>query len=626
MGIRIEQFIYTNIKQRGRGIRYSTIDLASLKTDFNKIMELFQQITPSLNIVFSKLNDDYYIYYQCKEVGFEGVGIENKKGRKGDIFIGLLIPLNIIEKLNYDFSLVHLLLSDEINWKNILNVIEEENSTLKPLNIEFNTDELTKKVINYLKYNSSDENIYFTKTKLKTNFNKIISNPEIINLMNYSLSLPKDIGKDIIFSTLDIYYNTINDDISSTRNIPSNLYYEQVSFLDNINKESYHILKNYPIHTKDVIKDEEDTQPINASSSSIKKEPINLKKILKISLYSSIFLFLGIVLSPFYQYYKLTSTYTKDITLENLTNYRELIDNNGFLLNSFTEISSKYQYERENLFVRNKKNILAFTHCDSKKLTLTKNTINEYRKDKDIRMLEAKHLDLNICILNLNIQKGKKYITPFLNIIELRLKKELDNESKVLIKLKELIVNIKKYRKLIQYKDSKYYNDSILYNIIYEMVYFRPIKKALKREEPDDVLELIQNYEKHTILLSYKEDIQKIKLLLNKKEVQIKIKVFSKKDRDINIEYLSIKNKELTQKMKSNHEYTLYLPWNEEAFIKINDIYIIQGRLLKSLNKEFTEESLLPFIKKDSFRVKLKTFEELRLFNLNEEDIQKYIK
>jgi len=53
--MRIEKFIYTNLKHRGRDIRYTTINLPSLKTDFNKVMELFQQITPSLNIVFSKV-------------------------------------------------------------------------------------------------------------------------------------------------------------------------------------------------------------------------------------------------------------------------------------------------------------------------------------------------------------------------------------------------------------------------------------------------------------------------------------------------------------------------------------------------------------------------------------------
>ena len=391
--MKIEQFIYTNINRRGRSIQCTSMDLPSLKNDFNKLMELFEHITPSVNTIFSKFNDDYYIYYQCQEIGFEGIGIENKKGRKGDVFIGLLIPLSIIEKLNYDFALVHLLLSDKIDWDKNLTIIKDNKTTLEPLNIKFNINELINKVLNYLRKNSSIENISLTQTLLKENL-KIISNPNILNLMYYSLSLPKDIGKDIIFSTLALHHGTKNHNISIDKNIPNSLYYEQVSFLDNINKEIYQLLKQYHISQKDSSPQEKIQlidEPIHNSHTKESKNK-NFKKILKISLYFMMILITLIIATPFYQYYKLTSIYTKDITLKNLKNYRKLIDNNGFLLNSFTHISSKYTNERENFFLRKRKEILVFTHCDTNKLILIQNIINEYKKDKDIKELEKKYL------------------------------------------------------------------------------------------------------------------------------------------------------------------------------------------------------------------------------------------
>jgi len=623
--MKIEQFIYTNINRRGRDIKCSSIDLPSLRNDFNKLMELFEQITPSVNTVFSKFNDDYYIYYQCQEIGFEGIGTENKKGRKGDVFIGLLIPLNIIEKLNYDFALVHLLLSDKIDWNEILTIIEDNNTTLESLNIEFNINKLINKTLSYLRKNSSTENISLTKIALKENL-KIVSNPNIINLMYYSLSLPKDIGKDIIFSTLPLHYGTENHNILTDKNIPNNLYYEQVSFLDNINKESYYLLKQYHISLKDNSSQEKKQsidEPIHIST--IKEENKNFKKILKISLYIMTLFITLIIATPFYQYYKLTSIYTKDITLKNLKNYRDLIDNNGFLLNSFTDISSKYTNERENFFSRKRKEILAFTHCDTNKLILTKSIINEYKKDKNVKELEKKYLNLNICMLNVKIQNSKKNIYPFLNFKDLSLKKDLDNKEEILVKLKELIQAINEYRKLTKYKNISYYNDLVQYHIIYERTYFLPIRKALKLEEKDDILALIQDYEKHTISFFYKKDIQKIRELLKKNMITIHIEIYSRKDKKINIEYLHINNQIFNEEINTTTSYILKLPWNEDSFLKVKDTYVFEGRLLNSINKKFIEKSLIPFIKKYNFKIELQNLDSLNLLPFNEIKVKKYI-
>jgi hypothetical protein len=626
LGIKIEQFIYTNINRRGRGIQYTSIDLVSLKNDFNKLMELFEHITPSVHTVFSKFNDNYYIYYQCQEIGFEGIGTENKKGRKGDIFIGLLIPLNIIEKLNYDFALVHLLLSNKIDWDKILTIIEDNNTILEPLNIEFNINELINKVLSYLRKNSSIENISLTQTVLKENL-KIVSNPNIVNLMYYSVSLPKDIGKDIIFSTLALHHGTKNYNISIDKNIPNSLYYEQVSFLDNINKESYQLLKQCNIFQKDTSSHEKIQsidEPIHNYHTKEEKNQ-NFKKILKISLYFMMVFIALIIATPFYQYYKLTSIYTKDITLKNLKNYRELIDNNGFLLNSFTHISSKYTDERENFFLRKRKEILAFTHCNTNKLILTQNIIKEYKKDKDIKELEKKYLDLNICMLNLKILNSKKNIYPFLNVKKLSLKKDLDNKKEILVKLKELIQTINEYRKLTGYKNISYYNDLIQYHIIYERTYFLPIERALKLEEKNNILEVIQDYEKHTILFFYKEDIQKIRELLKKNMIRIRMKIYSKKDKKVNIEYLYINNQNFNERINTSTSYTLKLPWNENSFFKVKDTYVFKGRLLKSINKKFIEKSLIPFIQKYNFKIELQNLDSLKLLPFNEIKAQEYI-
>ena len=214
-----------------------------------------------------------------------------------------------------------------------------------------------------------------------------------------------------------------------------------------------------------------------------------------------------------------------------------------------------------------------------------------------------------------------------MNFKDLSLKKDLDNKEEVLVKLKELIQAINEYRKLTQYKNISYYNDLVQYHIIYEGTYFLPIRKALKLEEKDNILELIKDYEKHTILFFYKEDIQKIKELLKKNMIIINMKIFSIKDKRVNIKYSYINNQEFNEEINTSTFYNLKLSWNEKSFLKIKDIDIFKGRLIKSINKSFTKKSLIPFssIPKYKFRLKLQILDNLRLIPFTKIEAKKYI-
>ena len=136
---------------------------------------------------------------------------------------------------------------------------------------------------------------------------------------------------------------------------------------------------------------------------------------------------------------------------------------------------------------------------------------------------------------------------------------------------------------------------------------------------------LIQNYEKYTILSVYTEDIQKIKMLLKKKEITVNIEVFSKNDKNITIEYLDINNNKINKLINTSTPHLLYVAWKKNSFLKIKNTYIFEGRLLKSLNKRFVKKNFLPFSKKYEFQLKLKTLSELKLLSFTIKDAKKYI-
>lgn len=581
MGIKIEQFIYTNVNRRGREIEYATFDEATTKTDFEKIIEYFILPNPLVNIIFSKFNSKYFLYSQCQEYGHERIGKKKTKGRKGNVYISLLLPLNMVKELNYDFSLIHFLLYDYIDWKNIINIVEEKNKKIEPFYIEFKKRELEKKLINYIIKERKKIDLSFVKKEILSD-SKTISNSNILNLIACSSILPKIISEDKIISNLSVY--KISDEILYEKKSPYELYDKQIDFILNPDRRKYRVIKESSIFTiKSVNKGRN-------SSGKTKEKTIIENKSKKIKYIFLIFVVILIffIFHPFYKYYKLTKTYKEDINFKTIKTYNNL-KNKNILLKYLTNIDGNYKKNRSYLYVKYKRKIIELDECDNKYLPfIIESFINEYKGNRDIKEVEQKKIDNKSCILYEGIIKDKENIHDF-------------------SELNSIISKIKKYRNLISYSNDDFFKDLVGYYLIYEKLNFKKIKEMIENENNKNILKYIEEYKSNAILFYYSKSLEEMKDILNNNKINIKIKFVSKIKKFAMLKYKDENNKLKIKKIESNTNYSFNMSWNRRSFISLDNNIIYRGRVLSSFDKKINRISFLGIKINSEIKVKIKS-------------------